>query len=82
MGVRYFFAALAGGVDARGYTRDVLGELLRALGVYLHVFGHGWGRAMMVFACTALRLAWMKTSDRRLDFYLRVMHEADGHLSG
>jgi len=41
MGGRYFFAALAGGVDARGYTRDVLGELLRALGVYVHVFGHG-----------------------------------------
>jgi len=41
MGGRYFFAALARGVDARGYARDVLGELLRALGVYVHVFGHG-----------------------------------------
>ena len=41
MGERYFFAALAGGVDARGYARDILRELLRALGVDVHVFGHG-----------------------------------------
>jgi hypothetical protein len=40
--------------------------LLHALGIYLHVFGHGWNGAMMVFACSALRLASVKTSDRRL----------------
>jgi hypothetical protein len=60
--VCYLFAALTGCIDARGYAGDVFGELLRALGIYLHVFGHGW--AMIVFACPAMRLAWMKTSDR------------------
>ena len=66
LGRTYLFPAFAHGVDARGYAGDVFGELLRALGIYLHVFGHGWNGAMMVFACSALRLASVKTSDRRL----------------
>ena len=66
LGRTYLFPAFAHGVDARGYAGDVFGELLHALGIYLHVFGHGWNGAMMVFACSALRLASVKTSDRRL----------------
>jgi hypothetical protein len=34
-------AALVRGIDAGCYAGNVFGELLRALGIYLHVFGHG-----------------------------------------
>ena len=39
-GGKYLLSAFAGAIDARCDTRDVLGELLRALGIYVHFFGH------------------------------------------
>ena len=46
----YLLATFARGIDARCYARDVLCELLRALGIYLHVFGHCRCRVVMQFA--------------------------------
>jgi hypothetical protein len=34
-------ATLVRGIDTGCYAGNVFGELLRALGIYLHVFGHG-----------------------------------------
>jgi hypothetical protein len=51
----YLLAAFTRGIDAQGYARNVLCELLCALGIYLHVFGHCWCRVMMGFAtCSSL----------------------------
>jgi hypothetical protein len=33
--------AFVGGIDAGCYACNIFGELLRALGIYLHVFDHG-----------------------------------------
>jgi hypothetical protein len=56
-------AAFTRGIDARGYARNVLCELLCALGIYLHVFGHCWCRVMMGFATCSPAV--------RLDEYVR-----------
>ena len=44
----YWFAAFAGGIDARRYAGNIFGELLGALRVDVHVFGHCWYRINVV----------------------------------
>jgi hypothetical protein len=39
-GESYVSGTLVGGIDARCYTGEVLGELFCASGVYLHFVGH------------------------------------------
>jgi hypothetical protein len=50
----YLLATFARGIDARCYARDILCELLRALGIYLHVFGHYRCRVVVQFARCSL----------------------------
>ena len=43
MGGGYLLSALARGIDARCDGCDVFRQLLRALGIDVHFFGHGAG---------------------------------------
>ena len=77
-GRAYWFTAFAGGIDARGYAGDVFGELLGALWVDVHVFGHCWYRieGVRVGDWTCMR----KDVSSVLRHYLRLYSGARGGL--